>query len=207
MRILARSLVAVPTIAVLTAAASCGGTSPTGFDTNGGSSSGDDGGSGASSGASSGGTGGASSGGGSGSMSGSGGQSSFKGTDSGAMAPSTQACTLGATQICCNVGIQTCSGGGEVPTPTWGPCVDTSGANVTCVPNPCIAGGESAKGCDAGMEAGPPPPPPAVCSDMQVSTEPEILVGYSPAMGQTVGLTGQIKVWVNDENAPFIAPG
>jgi hypothetical protein len=26
-------------------------------------------------------------------------------------------------------------------------------------------------------------------------------------MGQTVGLTGQIKVWVNDENPPFIAPG
>jgi hypothetical protein len=26
-------------------------------------------------------------------------------------------------------------------------------------------------------------------------------------MGQTVGLTGQIKVWVCDENSPFIAPG
>ena len=206
MRMLARRLVAAPTIAVLTAAASCGGTSAPGFgfDTDGGSSSGDDGGSGASSGsrgASSG------SGSGSGSTSGSGGPSSFKGADSGSMAPSSQACTLGATQICCNVGIQTCSGGGEVPTPTWGPCLDTNGANVTCVPNPCIAGGESAKGCDAGMEAGPPPPPPAVCTDMQVSTEPEILVGYAPAMGQTVGVTGQIKVWVNDENAPFIAPG
>jgi hypothetical protein len=42
---------------------------------------------------------------------------------------------------------------------------------------------------------------------MDISTEPEILVGYSPAMGQTVGRNGQIKVWVNDENPPFIAPG
>jgi hypothetical protein len=40
-----------------------------------------------------------------------------------------------------------------------------------------------------------------------VSTEPEILVAYTPAMGQTVGATGQIKVWIDDENPPFIAPG
>jgi hypothetical protein len=46
-----------------------------------------------------------------------------------------------------------------------------------------------------------------VCSDPAVNTEPGILVGYSPAMGQTVGKTGQIKVWVCDENSPFIAPG
>jgi hypothetical protein len=47
---------------------------------------------------------------------------------------------------------------------------------------------------------------PPICTDSTVSTEPKILVGYSPTMGQTVGMTGQIKVWVNDENAPFIAP-
>jgi hypothetical protein len=46
-----------------------------------------------------------------------------------------------------------------------------------------------------------------VCSDQTVNTEPGILVGYSPATGQTVGKTGQIKVWVCDENSPFIAPG
>ena len=58
--------------------------------------------------------------------------------------------------------------------------------------------------CDAGP---PPPPPPAVCTDPTVSNEPQILVGYEPATGQSVGMTGQIKVWVCDENSPFIAPG
>jgi hypothetical protein len=42
--------------------------------------------------------------------------------------------------------------------------------------------------------------------DPSVNTEPGILVGYSPATGQTVSQNGQIKVWVADENPPFIAP-
>jgi hypothetical protein len=41
----------------------------------------------------------------------------------------------------------------------------------------------------------------------EVNNEPEILVGFEPALGQWVGAGGQIKVWVNDENAPIIAPG
>ena len=39
-----------------------------------------------------------------------------------------------------------------------------------------------------------------------MNNEPEILVGYYPGQGQTVGATGQIIVWVNDEGAPKIAP-
>jgi len=37
--------------------------------------------------------------------------------------------------------------------------------------------------------------------------ESEILAGYSPNNGQTVGNSGKIKVWVADEEAPMIAPG
>ncbi len=58
----------------------------------------------------------------------------------------------------------------------------------------------------------PPPsgapnaPQPALCQAGGANDEPEILVGYSPSQGQTVGAGGQIKVWVNDEGAPIIAP-
>jgi hypothetical protein len=48
---------------------------------------------------------------------------------------------------------------------------------------------------------------PALCQAGGANNEPEILVGYAPANGQTVGAGGQIKVWVNDEGAPIIAPG
>jgi hypothetical protein len=62
--------------------------------------------------------------------------------------------------------------------------------------------------CDAGGNDGSsPPPPPGLCNDPSINTEPGILVGYSPAVGQTVGRDGQIKVWVNDEHPPFLAPG
>jgi hypothetical protein len=44
-----------------------------------------------------------------------------------------------------------------------------------------------------------------LCQAGGVNNEPEILVGYAPASGQTVSATGQVKVWVNDEGAPFIA--
>jgi hypothetical protein len=91
--------------------------------------------------------------------------------------------------------------------PAWGPCLSASGVVMMCAPNSACLPGETSERCDGGVDAGPPPPPPAVCTDSTVSTEPKILVGYSPAMGQTVGMTGQIKVWVNDENSPFIAPG
>lgn len=48
---------------------------------------------------------------------------------------------------------------------------------------------------------------PGLCQSGGVNNEPEIIAGYSPSTGQTVGATGQIIVWVQDEGAPFIAPG
>lgn len=53
------------------------------------------------------------------------------------------------------------------------------------------------------------PTPPAetpLCKEGGANNEPEILVGYFPAAGQTVSAGGQIIVWVNDEGAPIIAP-
>jgi hypothetical protein len=50
-------------------------------------------------------------------------------------------------------------------------------------------------------------PTPTLCNVGGVNNEPDILVGYSPANGQSVGAGGQIKVWVTDEGAPIIAPG
>src|SRR5215831_9740496 len=66
--------------------------------------------------------------------------------------------------------------------------------------------------CDRGPGGMPPggsmdgglPPMPMLCMAGGANNEPEILVGYSPANGQSVGATGQIKVWVNDEGAPII---
>jgi hypothetical protein len=45
-----------------------------------------------------------------------------------------------------------------------------------------------------------------LCKEGGVNDEPEIIAGYSPAPGQSVGTNGQIYVWVSDEGAPFIAP-
>jgi hypothetical protein len=143
-----------------------------------------------------------------------------------------QACSpLGATRSCCSAGTQTCGGNGEFP--IWGPCLDAKGAPANCT-GKCAAGefgpgcdagvdsgtkcgpGEFGPGCDAGTKCGlgnfgpgcdaSVPPPPPLCTDPTVSNEPEILAGYSPASGQSVGENGQIKVWVNDEHAPIIAP-
>ena len=47
----------------------------------------------------------------------------------------------------------------------------------------------------------------SLCNNRSVNTEPQILSAYSPAPGQSVGNTGQIKVWVADEGAPFISLG
>jgi hypothetical protein len=64
-------------------------------------------------------------------------------------------------------------------------------------------------GPDGGATApqGPLPPLPALCTAGGANNESKILVGYEPANGETVGGDGQIKVWVNDEGAPIIAPG
>jgi hypothetical protein len=74
-------------------------------------------------------------------------------------------------------------------------------------------GGSGSTGGDGGSEGtgsgggGPLPPTPQLCTAGGINTEPFILVGYSPANGQSVGANGQIKVWISDEGAPKIAPG
>ncbi len=67
--------------------------------------------------------------------------------------------------------------------------------------NPVGTGGGGAS------SGGPVPPPPPLCTLGGVNNEANILVGYAPSTGQSVGANGQIKVWVNDERAPIIAPG
>lgn len=53
----------------------------------------------------------------------------------------------------------------------------------------------------------PTPPKNSLCNNGSVNTEPGILAAYFPGTGQSVPTTGQIKVWVNDERPPYIAPG
>jgi len=110
----------------------------------------------------------------------------------------TQSCSMpGATRACCGAGTQTCAG---QEFPTWGPCLAGDGSPLTCGQGTCQSGEFSE--CDGGA-----PPMPELCKAGGVNNEPEILVGYAPATGQSVGAGGQIKVWVNDEGAPIIAPG
>jgi hypothetical protein len=78
---------------------------------------------------------------------------------------------------------------------------DGCGGTVDC--GSC-SGGASCGRSDNGQENTCLTP---LCKDMTVNTEPEILVAYQPAAGQSVSQNGQIKVWVNDECAPKIAPG
>jgi hypothetical protein len=126
-----------------------------------------------------------------------------------------QCSTVGMTRACCGAGNQTCQGTGEFP--MWGPCIGTNGLTMTkcTVPSGCGVG-ENAKSCDAGVrDSGPAgdsavpslPPAPKLCTDPTVSTEPQIIAGYSPSGTETVGSNGQIKVWVTDECPPFIATG
>ncbi len=125
-----------------------------------------------------------------------------------------QCSAVGMKRACCGKGNQTCQGTGEFP--MWGPCIGSNGLTMTkcTVPSGCGVG-ENAKSCDAGVpDSGPPgdsavpilPPAPKLCTDPTVSTEPQIIAGYSPTTGQTVGGNGQIKVWVTDECPAFIAP-
>lgn len=53
----------------------------------------------------------------------------------------------------------------------------------------------------------PTPPTDSLCTNRAINTEPIILVGYYPGPGQSVGNTGQVKVWVGDERPPYVAPG
>jgi hypothetical protein len=130
----------------------------------------------------------------------------------------------GAMRACCDTGMQKCTGTTEFM--QWGDCLDASGKRITCTtgggPDDCKSG-EFSQFCDASVPPPPGtcadsefpgcngdgglPPPPSLCQDRQVNNEPEILVGYSPAMGESVSQQGQIKVWVNDEWPERIAPG
>lgn len=105
--------------------------------------------------------------------------------------------SAGTTRSCCSgKGTEKCDFPSEFG--VWGPCIAANGIELVACP---VTRKERLP------DAGTPPPPPPLCNDMAVNTEPEILGGYSPYPGQTVGATGQIKVWVDDENSPFIAPG
>jgi hypothetical protein len=118
---------------------------------------------------------------------------------------------LGATRVCCEKGKQTCGVVDEFA--SWGPCIDTQGTQLVCHDSDPCGGGEFGETCDAGTprdaghdDAGVPPPP-SLCKDRKINNEPEILAGYSPADGESVSVGGQIKVWITDEHAAFIAPG
>jgi len=54
---------------------------------------------------------------------------------------------------------------------------------------------------------GYPLPTGHICSNNPFSDESEIFVGTDPAPGQVAKSGGKIRVWVNDEGAPKIAPG
>lgn len=121
----------------------------------------------------------------------------------------------GMTQTCCGTGTQTCAG--QVEFATWSVCTDSKGTILNCSSDSPCGPGEFGPTCGTGGSAPPPPtctpgepgcpggPPPALCSDESISNEPEILVGYEPANGQSVSADGQIKVWVTDERAAIIA--
>jgi hypothetical protein len=151
-------------------------------------------------------------------------------TDAGGTSTNQTCATPGTTRLCCPGGTETCGGSSEFP--KWGPCLDAKGVMLTCS-DACSHGefspgcidsgtkcgpGEFGPGCDAGTDSGSgcrpgdvgpgcdAGPPPALCTDPTISNEPEILAAYEPASGQSIGENGQIKVWINDERAPIIAP-
>jgi hypothetical protein len=117
---------------------------------------------------------------------------------SGGSGSQVESCSqAGATRACCDTGMQVCGGSSEFL--TWGPCHDASGGELSC----CVPSEFTT--CDGGMPS--LPPMPALCKAGGANNEPEILIGYAPANNETVGATGQIKVWINDEGAAIIAPG
>jgi hypothetical protein len=99
-------------------------------------------------------------------------------------------------------------GDGTTPGGTGTTCAPGTHAVPTSLdagPPVGVAGGEAGSKPPPGPP-GPLPPMPALCTAGGANNEPKILVGYAPANGQTVGANGKIRVWINDEGAPIIAP-
>jgi hypothetical protein len=130
----------------------------------------------------------------------------------------TQTCTasgeFGAFGPCTGEGLPPSPGACGGAPPDGGSCVPATcpRVNAQCgtIPDGCggtvdcgqCKGGET---CGTTSNGEPNVCLPSLCEGNTVNTEPEILVGYEPGKGQTVGQNGQIKVWVNDECPPFIA--
>jgi hypothetical protein len=142
-------------------------------------------------------------------------------------APGCACATAGQTASCwtgpanmrnvgaCHDGTAQCVMSGEFA--RWGPC---TGQELVCGggggggnedsggPGSGGGGSEDSGGSGGGgFEDAAPPPFPPLCTDPILNVEPELQVAYFPGQGQTVGLNGQIKVWLNDECPPLIAPG
>jgi hypothetical protein len=77
----------------------------------------------------------------------------FGNLDGGAAPPPERCGSVGTTRTCCIKGIQTCSGGTEFP--TWGSCLDGTGAVLTCPADAGCVANEFGAGCDAGSDAAP----------------------------------------------------
>jgi len=72
---------------------------------------------------------------------------------------------------------------------------------VTIAPSPTLT--------DVSIPSSGQPPlgQTALCQPGGSNNEPEIISATTPASGQSVSATGQIKIWVDDEGAPIIAQG
>jgi hypothetical protein len=105
------------------------------------------------------------------------------------------------------------------PDGTWGacvPCYDPSNglfndASACTVGAACqYIEGNWRGDCTTTCKPNPQLPPscdPGQAGYQQANVEPWILSGYVPVSGQPISATGQIKIWVQDEGAPLIAPG
>ena len=126
----------------------------------------------------------------------------------------------GATMSCCEKGRRMCIGGDEFA--TWGPCLALVGGAVLtceldggldCTTNEFAVGCRDASIPDGGLDCTTNEFAPgcrdggqSLCTDKTINNEPEILAGYTPAAGQSVGMNGQIIVWLTDEHPFPIAP-
>ncbi len=52
----------------------------------------------------------------------------------------------------------------------------------------------------------PKPSSPFCTPGKGINTAPQIIIGFEPDLGKTVAANGQIKVWVNDDHVPMVAP-